>query len=691
MKAEVSTSRLVIIIAVITVFVLLSVGVAFVAFDFRSCLASLADRWVAPIPDATDSDHFREIATYKDLWMNGYLGTFLRFKWFGYLNWLAIPLLIRFIATVRRRQRWEMALVFVLVLSSIVIGIKGYENYRYALTITPFITTAVLYEMWNMSRRRPARYFIIGCLSLLVLSSFYLRHGLYRYYLTESLWTLQTHLPSRVTSYLNETRLNDDHRVLILDQSWPYYYIDQRLINVKHPEVMRILGMRKRSQSLDKLMNQLNIHYVITDKSSKMLFQGSRIRYVFDILKKNSTLIVADDSCRLYRLWLGMTAGEIASASRFRSLIMNGTMKNWPEGPIGVPTCWQVQAGSAAPRIEREDGATRTGRYCAKVTGDDYCLFQTLATPEKYRGKKVTCFAWLKTSVPDKYSIRIHDGISESASGAHPGDGAWHLFQVTHEVSPKADRVEASAIYAAPTGTVNDVVYVDAVLVKEGEYIDLMAMAQNAMRNVIMDLNLSELVTEGSRTYAISGTGRKASIEGPARLVEGPAKGSRALVINETTRLTGPVSGINLSEGSLAVWARLSDPVKTYSDLIRVNNDNDLYLYIYRQGDNGALIAFYNNVRIGSAAVAVSDHQWHHYAFTWRHGEQKLYVDGCEQLAGHVPASSAETENLAIGWLGNRDGEQWSGAMAEFITFDRVLTPKEIMAIYRVDLARASK
>lgn len=689
MNAEVSTSKLVTVIAVITIFVLLSVGAAFVGLDLYSHLAGLADRWAGPIPHVTDSDRVREIATYRDLWMNGYLGLFFRFNCFGYLNWLAIPLLIHFVATIKRRQRWEMALVFVFVLSCIIIGVKGYENQRYAFTLAPFTITFVLYELWTVSRRCVVRYVLIGLCVVLVVFGFYREREQYQRHTTDAFREFHSYLPSKLIGYLNRNDMNGGRRTLTLNLPWVYYYTDRRLIDIKHPEVKRILRMRKRFQSPAELMTQLNIRYVITDQSSKVLFQRSSLGFVFDILKRNSTLIMADRSCRLYRLWLGMTEDEVVSAARSESLISNGAMESWPEGPTVVPECWQVQGGAAPPRIEREDGTSKIGRYCAKVTGDDYCLFQNLADLEKYRGKELTCFAWLKTPVPDKYRIRIHDGISQSMSIAHTGDSEWHLFQVTHEVSPEARRLEVDVVHAERTGKNDDVVYVDGVLVKEGAYVDLMVMARNAMQSGLLSVDFSEVVTEEDQAYVMSGTGEKLTIEGPARMVEGPGEGAEALAISDSTRISGPPTALNLSEGSFAVLARLTDPVKTYSDLIRVNNDNDLYLYIYRQGDNGALIALYNGVRIGSTAVAVNDDQWHHYAFTWRDGEQEMYVDGRERLSGRVAASSAKTKNLAIGWLGDHDGEQWSGEMAEFATFDRVLTPEEVMAVYRVGLTPA--
>ncbi|MFC1461720.1 LamG-like jellyroll fold domain-containing protein, partial [Verrucomicrobiota bacterium] len=203
-------------------------------------------------------------------------------------------------------------------------------------------------------------------------------------------------------------------------------------------------------------------------------------------------------------------------------------------------------------------------------------------------------------------------------------------------------------------------------------------------RSMIFDLDFLGTHGENKQGVVVSRTGQEVKIEGPVRIVTGPRNGSHALAMADTTRISLPSSVLNLSEGSLVMWACLTDLVKTYSDLIRVNNDTDLY--IYRQRSRGALIVFYNNVHIGAEALSISDHKWHFYAFTWREGEQKLYVDGRNRLAGCVPASSAKTENVAIGWLGDRDGEQWGGEIAECLIYDRELTAPEVEVIWSLGL-----
>jgi len=81
----------------------------------------------------------------------------------------------------------------------------------------------------------------------------------------------------------------------------------------------------------------------------------------------------------------------------------------------------------------------------------------------------------------------------------------------------------------------------------------------------------------------------------------------------------------------------------------------------------------------------IADDNWHHYAFTWQDGEQRFYIDGQLVLTSNQPGVANPTQLFAVGWLGNRDGEQWSGALADVMTFDRVLTGAEVMSMHNKD------
>lgn len=95
---------------------------------------------------------------------------------------------------------------------------------------------------------------------------------------------------------------------------------------------------------------------------------------------------------------------------------------------------------------------------------------QELANFEDYKGKSLTCFAWMKTNVSNKYRIQIWDGTNSSKSKRHSGRGAWQLLQASHKVNPSAKFLKIRIIQAAKTGNVEDVLYIDGALLVEGDW-----------------------------------------------------------------------------------------------------------------------------------------------------------------------------------------------------------------------------
>jgi tetratricopeptide (TPR) repeat protein len=60
-------------------------------------------------------------------------------------------------------------------------------------------------------------------------------------------------------------------------------------------------------------------------------------------------------------------------------------------------------------------------------------------------------------------------------------------------------------------------------------------LAQSVLKDALLDLDFSNIVTEGGETYAIAQGGQEAKVEGPVRVMDGPWAGSRALVMEEGT------------------------------------------------------------------------------------------------------------------------------------------------------------
>jgi hypothetical protein len=114
----------------------------------------------------------RGIDSPAKMWLNGYLGHFFRFKFLGNINWLMLPILVHFFITIKKRERWEMALVFMFLLSILLIAVQGFFNYRYAQTLMPFTTVLVLVSIWRFfdeNKIQFLRKYVMGFLVILVL------------------------------------------------------------------------------------------------------------------------------------------------------------------------------------------------------------------------------------------------------------------------------------------------------------------------------------------------------------------------------------------------------------------------------------------------------------------------------------------------------------------------------------------
>ncbi len=209
------------------------------------------------------------------------------------------------------------------------------------------------------------------------------------------------------------------------------------------------------------------------------------------------------------------------------------------------------------------------------------------------------------------------------------------------------------------------------------------ALANRLVKQALLYVDFSQSISALGQTVITASSGQTLTVEGPALWGVSPTDTGRALTIADTTRVTLPPTALRRSQGTIALWARLQDPVKPYSDLVCVDSGKTLCLDYYAGGSQ--VLATYNGTLIGRSQ-ALTDRAWHHYALTWQDGQQVLYVDGQAESQGTEPAIVGTTERVALGWLGYRDGEQWSGNLASVITFDRVLTPGEVMALAQAGL-----
>jgi len=75
-------------------------------------------------------------------------------------------------------------------------------------------------------------------------------------------------------------------------------------------------------------------------------------------------------------------------------------------------------------------------------------------------------------------------------------------------------------------------------------------LAEGVMEEALLDLDFSNIATEGDETYVIAKTGQRARIEGAVRQVDGPWEGSQALVVEEGTEniVTNPSLEVDMND-----------------------------------------------------------------------------------------------------------------------------------------------
>jgi len=209
-----------------------------------------------------------------------------------------------------------------------------------------------------------------------------------------------------------------------------------------------------------------------------------------EIITDDCDLVYQDKGIYLYRLReKDLNKEELEKIFVNDTLLRNGSFENWSHGPHNKPDFFEGGDNIFEGMVRREEKEVRVGRYSAKITGDNFNFTQILSNIEDYKGKKLTCFAWMKTNVPNKYRIQIDGGLEESFSKRHSGRGGWELLQANLTVNPSAKNIIIRIIQAEKTGNVDNVVYVDGALLAEGDWNTFYLYAQHINKGLLKTQN----------------------------------------------------------------------------------------------------------------------------------------------------------------------------------------------------------
>ncbi|WP_070137800.1 hypothetical protein [Crocinitomix algicola] len=106
------------------------------------------------VPGADFNLTYRKIETLDKLIMNGMLGHFFRFSVFGIINLIILPFLVNDLLKYKKLPNLHRAFLFMYCGILLVVGIKGYFNPRYTLTLFPVSVVYLLYSLWTLFRRK---------------------------------------------------------------------------------------------------------------------------------------------------------------------------------------------------------------------------------------------------------------------------------------------------------------------------------------------------------------------------------------------------------------------------------------------------------------------------------------------------------------------------------------------------------
>jgi hypothetical protein len=177
--------------------------------------------------------------------------------------------------------------------------------------------------------------------------------------------------------------------------------------------------------------------------------------------------------------------GSIRASHLYRPFLVNPGFEVWQRGTsfVGVidniflADMWKshYDVGSAEASVSRESGANNvdSGVYSMKVvyakSASGYfqvkqSIESSLISEIVKKGLKVNFRASIKSSVPIAVSITIYDGIGQTVSTFHTGNGYFQELSVSRLISAVASEITVSIKFAA-SGTY----YVDSASLTLGE------------------------------------------------------------------------------------------------------------------------------------------------------------------------------------------------------------------------------
>ena len=235
-----------------------------------------------------------------ELWLKNYLGLFFNFKNFGNLSWLAIPLLIYFFLTIKKRKRWEMAIIFVFFLSCLSLGIKGHGYPRYLFTLYPFTLTVIFLFGWELIKKK-SHYLQIGAFlvcGILIFFNYYHFRDTYKFFWRAGVSLSDDRFPHKTVEFINNIKDSNSISLFLIcsHRHLFFYHTNKKGIDFRDPKLEFFNRQENKEAALNVLKIQLKVKYILLYWS----FKPNPI--LRDIIENDCELIIRDRSCYLYMI-----------------------------------------------------------------------------------------------------------------------------------------------------------------------------------------------------------------------------------------------------------------------------------------------------------------------------------------------------------------------------------------------------
>jgi hypothetical protein len=248
----------------------------------------------------------RGINTLPKLWLKGHLGIFFNFLELGNVQWLSIPIFFIYLFKKKKFSPWEMGLIVVVLFSAILVGYKGCDNARYALTLLPFLcglTLIMLAELtagFSWQRQVVVLLIIVSLIGINIFKNNLIQQG----------WILNngnyyTQLPWKLFKYGNN--LPADTHFMIFNYPEFYYYTNRyglTYINciglITDKGIIPLFEPGNHltdKQKMNILNNTLHIEYIISPNKSD--FERRKYQKFLD---NYCSLILTDRDVVLYKI-----------------------------------------------------------------------------------------------------------------------------------------------------------------------------------------------------------------------------------------------------------------------------------------------------------------------------------------------------------------------------------------------------